>query len=167
MFIIPRFDRKRFSMPANFAYRGGLLLVVSAACALQSAEAQSPARLRPDGIIGTIFLSNADSAPDEVAENFVEAAGGEDANLVILVGGRKRPTTGEEREFLARWQKLEPADVQVVGIGDLDQPGDRASAAKLREASGVWLTGIDAATMAAAARRTKLRGQLQALLDHR
>jgi cyanophycinase len=167
MFFIPRFDRKRFSMPANFAYRGGLLLFVSAAYILQNADAQSPARLRPDGIIGTIFLSNADSAPDEVAENFVEASGGEDANLVILVGGRKRPTTDEEKAILARWEKLEPADVQVIGIGDLDQPGDMASAAKLREASGVWLTGIDAATLAATARGTKLRDQLQALLDHR
>jgi cyanophycinase len=152
-------------MPLKLAFRFSSLLVLSAVCLPQHAVGESPARLRPDGIVGTIFLSNADRAPETVAEDFVDAAGGEDANLVIVVGGQKRPSSDEEKAILARWEKLEPADVQVLAVGGGRWSDDAADTAKLREASGVWLTGVDASSLPASPHTARLAKQLQAVLD--
>jgi cyanophycinase len=152
-------------MPFKLAFRFGSLLLLSAVCMTLRASGESPARLHPDGIVGTIFLSNAVLAPEHVAEEFVDAAGGDEAKLLIVVGGRNRPSSDEEKAILARWEKLEPADVQVLSIGDGHGSDDAASAAKLREASGIWLIGIESGSLSASPRGSMLAKQLRSVLD--
>ena len=64
--------------------------------------AATPAeRLRPDGLVGTVLLANVKPVPDRLVEHFVDMAGGDDAQVVVVVAREKPLSDEDEAKLLA------------------------------------------------------------------
>ena len=136
---------------ASGAIRGVLFAIVVAALnSSYTTAADSIERLRPDGIVGTVLLTNIDPLPGTVVERFVQAAGDEAARLVIVVGREKPLTDNAEEKLLAPWDDLMPASIDLLYIATREQADDAENSDKLHHATGVWLSNIDAPRFAAA-----------------
>jgi cyanophycinase len=142
-----------------------LALAVAAAFANVALAAEAPQRLRPDGIVGAVFLANSDSQSVAVQERFLEAAGGDEANILVIVGSDQPPTREDEEAILGPWLDSEAISVEFVWISNRAQADNPANLKKVRAATGVWIGEFDASQFVKSIRSTKLADELQALLD--
>lgn len=110
------------------------------------------------------MLANVESVTDKIAERFVEAAGGDEAKIVVIIGQEKPLGEEEEKKLLAVWQSASPDSLEHVSIGTREQADDADTVKILHEATGFWLTQFDGPKLAALAGKTKLGGELRAAL---
>jgi cyanophycinase len=125
-------------------------------------------RLRPDGIVGTVVLANVSPAPDRLVEHFVDLAGGDDAEIVVVIPGPRRLADEDEKKLLAPWEKAMPDSVRALYlVGTREQADDPKKAEILHEATGVWFLNVDAKAFLSIARGTRMADELRALLDRK
>src|SRR5207247_1040435 len=117
---------------------GGFLMLVASAADEKPAL---PEHINPAGIPGSILL--AAKMPDAAVKHFVELAGGEKANVVVV------PATAEREKAVKQFEECEKAltaakvaTVELLRLGER-QGNDKPVLEALAKATGVWLTGDD------------------------
>ncbi len=141
-----------------------VLLAASLALLLPSPALQAADRLSPYGIGGTVLLSNVDTISDDLATTFVDAAGGDEAEIVIVVGPDERLADDDEKKLLEPWQAAMPDSVSIATVASRAPANDAGLLAKVHRATGVWLAGFDSKGLAAIGGDSKLAGELRTLV---
>jgi cyanophycinase len=100
----------------------------------------TPPAGEPEVPVGSLLIVGGGAVPDEVAEAFLELAGGKDALLVVV------PTAQEDaiavRHPEARlWKRFGATNVTVLHTRDRKQADDPAFSEPLAKAKGVWFGG--------------------------
>src|SRR5260370_21976803 len=98
-------------------------------------NAPKPVReyVRPEGLTGAILLCP-DAIPDAAIERFVELAGKEKANIVLVISSKKADRATVEK-LAETWKKKSIASVAIIPA-ERYSPGARET---LPKATGVWL----------------------------
>ncbi len=144
-----------------------LIVIIWATLPIRSLAATPAERLRPDGIVGTVVLTNVRPVPDRVVAHFVDLAGGDDAQVVVVMAREKPLSAEDEAKMLAPWEDAEPDTVRLMYVASREQADDAEQAEILHKATGVWLAGFDAKQLLLIARGTRMANELQALLDRK
>jgi cyanophycinase len=144
-----------------------VIVLVVATLPMCSLAATPAERLRPDGLVGTVLLANVSPIPDRLVEHFVDMAGGDDAQVVVVVA-RETPLSDEdEAKLLSPWENAEPDTVKLLYIATREQADDAERAEILHTATGVWLKDFDARQLLSIARGTRLAAELRELLHRK
>jgi cyanophycinase len=113
-------------------------------------------------------LANVSPVPDRLVEHFVDLAGGDDAEIVVVIPGPRRLSDEDEKKLLAPWEKAMPDSVRAMYlVGTREQGDDPKKAEILHEATGVWFLNVDAKAFLSIARGTQMADELRALLDRK
>ncbi len=110
---------------------------------------------------GTLILCGGGSIPGEVFARFIRQAGGSSARIVVLPA--YHPTAQEERELIAEWKRHGARSVVVLKAntrGEADEVAER-----LRDATGVWISGGNQRHLADIYVDTAVEREIQELLD--
>ena len=158
-------ERRRRPVLAAREIDAGLVAIILIALSVRSPAAEPAERLRPDGIVGTVVLADVDSLPGAVVERFVQAAGAEEARLVIVVGREKPLDDDEQSKLLAPWKDAMPDGVETLCIATRAQAEDADHAELLHKATGIWLSNFDIKQLALIARGKRFAAELQAMLE--
>lgn len=141
------------------------LAQVSTAAGPES-ESKQRQRIDPDGISGTLLIAGGGALPDAVFERFVEAAGGEEARIVIIPTASKRADDEKQtRAILERWKERTQGDVQLLHTRSREEADTAKFVAPLQSATAVWFTGGLQARIAKAYLGTRTEKELLALLE--
>ena len=144
-----------------------LIVFVVATLPMCSLAATPAERLRPDGIVGIVLLTNVSPIPDRLVEHFVDMAGGDDVQVVVVVV-REKPLSDEDKaKLLAPWENAEPDTVKLLYIATREHADDAEQAEILHKATGVWLKDFDAKQLLSIACGTRLATELRELLDRK
>jgi cyanophycinase len=145
-----------------------LIALVLIAWSQRSHAADNIERLRPDGIVGTVVLANVSPVPDRLVKHFVDLAGGDDAEIVVVIPGPGRLSDEDEKKLLAPWEKAMPDSVRALYLVGTREPADDPKKVEiLHEATGVWFLNVDAKTFLSITRGTRMADELRALLDRK
>lgn len=90
---------------------------------------------------GTLFICGGGEISDEVMERFVEAAGGENARLVIVTTASETAETDEVEEELEFFRAQSVAALTVLHTRDREMANDPEFAQPLEDATGIWFIG--------------------------
>jgi cyanophycinase len=153
-------ERRRRAVLAKREVAAGFIAMILIASSLRSPAAAPAERLRPDGIVGTVLLANVNPVPDRLVERFVDAAGGDDARLVIVVGREKTLDDDEQSKLLVPWKDAMPDSVEMLCIATREQADDAHHVESLHKATGIWLANFDAERLASM-RGTRFAAVLQ------
>jgi cyanophycinase len=140
--------RDPVEVPAMFRPRPGAgfrpqvvltLLLLAGLAAPLPAQEKAPERIRPAGIDGTLILCGGDKVPKAVKQRFVELAGGDKAELTLLLC---QTHTGEEAEekILAAWSVGKNLHVTTLHAAD-PKPVDDRTVEAIDKATGIWIDG--------------------------
>ena len=114
-----------------------------------------------------MLLANVNPVPDRLVEHFVDMAGGDDAQVVVVVAREKPLSAEDEAKQLAPWENAEPDTVKLLYIATREQADDAERAEILHKATGVWLKVFDAKQLLSIVRGTRLATELRDLLDRK
>lgn len=128
---------------------GSLALIVSPTRAQYDANAPEP--LSP--LKGTLVIGGGGSLPDTTYEHFVDLAGGDEAELVVIT----------DTQPVSLPSALE--DATLFSLEDGNASSSTAVAQALSNATGVWLLADDAFRLADRIRATPLEMALQAVVQ--
>jgi cyanophycinase len=122
-------------------------------------------RLNPAGIEGALVIHGGGKLPDAVVERFMELAGGEKANIVvILTAGESADKSENGTALLEPWKSRKAAAVAVLHTRSRKTADDAAFVEPLRKATGVWFTGGSQARLAETYVGTAVEKELHELL---
>jgi len=119
--------------------------------------------LRASGIDGSVLLVGG-KVPEQVLQRFVELAGGEKANLVVIPTARADADKEDGDKHMEAWQSRRLASVVRLHARSRQTADEAAFVAPLRQASGVWLDDGDAARLADTYLGTAVEKELAAVL---
>ena len=121
----------------------------------------------PRGIQGTVFLAGGGRLAPELMAEFVRAAGGSRARIVVVpTASASADDAGQRDELAARWrQQHEVTEVTVLHSRNRDEADSEAFTAPLRDATGVWFGGGDQQRIADAYLGTRFERELHAVLQ--
>ncbi|MBS0263557.1 MAG: cyanophycinase [Planctomycetes bacterium] len=121
--------------------------------------------LDPDGIAGALVLCGGGRLPDSVRDKFLELAGGKNARLVIIPTASGDDTVeADAREVADIWRAREPASVAILHTRNRDEADSPTFVERLKQATGVWITGGRQSQIAAAYSGTLVEKELAALV---
>jgi cyanophycinase len=106
------------------------------------ASLEPPAVSAAEPISGSLVIVGGGMLPDTVASRFLELAGGQSANILVIPTASIR---AEQPELLTTYNffKSQGVAVDLLHTRDRQRANERAFAERIRQASGVWLTGGD------------------------
>ena len=118
---------------------------------------------------GTLFICGGGALPDRVVDEFVKAAGGEKARIVVV------PTASESADAVAAdaartetllkpWRDRKPAEVVLFHARTAAEADDVERLRSLREATGVWFGGGSQRRLAEAYVGTRFLREVQGVL---
>jgi cyanophycinase len=114
-------------------------------------------RLRPAGIDGTLLLCGEGKVPEAVLKRFLELAGGDKAQMVLLAANAGDAEKAAVRTLTEEMQACKPASLTVLSAwAPAGAAADTARDA-LRKATGVWIAGGKADEKLGPAVETELR----------
>jgi cyanophycinase len=119
---------------------------------------------RPRELSGALVIAGGGRLPNAIPDRFVELAGGKQARIVII------PTASvmaEQPESLATYNYFKQLGVQVdlLHTRDRRQADEETFCDRLRQATGVWLTGGDQSRLIATYCGTRIEQELHQLLE--
>lgn len=128
------------TLPREIWFRrlAGLLLLLGASPALADdsspAAKQTSVRLRPAGLEGAVLLENGPRPSSAAWQQFMELAGGEQANVTIIELGAM--SAHVNREDFGAADGVPVVEIPSRAVASDDQP-----LAKLTDAPGIWMVG--------------------------
>lgn len=90
---------------------------------------------------GTLVISGGGDLPHPVMEKFVDAAGGEQARIVVVTTASETADTDEVESDMDYWRNLNIRSVHVLHTRSRDIANDPDFVRPLDEATGVWFMG--------------------------
>jgi cyanophycinase len=97
---------------------------------------------------GTLVICGGGEVSDDVMRQFVEAAGGEHAHLVVITTASETADTDEIEEDLEFWRNLKIDRLTVLHAPTRETANDPEFVRPLDDASGVWFIGGKQARLA-------------------
>jgi len=133
---------------------------------LRAGDTPTPEFIDPDGVKGSLLLCGGGSLPDAVRDKFIELAGGDKARLVIIPTASGDDTVNEDaKEVAAIWEARKLESVTILHTRNHDEANDPAFVERLKQATGVWITGGRQSQIAAAYSGTLVEKELHALVE--
>jgi cyanophycinase len=90
---------------------------------------------------GTLVICGGGELVEDAIDAFVKAAGGHDAEIVVVTTASSRADTDEIEDELEFWRQRGVANLRVLHTRSRDMANDREFASSLATASGVWFVG--------------------------
>ncbi|HTI50096.1 MAG TPA: cyanophycinase [Planctomycetaceae bacterium] len=97
---------------------------------------------------GTLVICGGGEVSDDIMLQFVEAAGGEDARVVVITTASETADTDEIEEDLEFWRELKLERLTVLNAHSRDTANDPEFIRPLEDASGIWFIGGKQARLA-------------------
>ncbi|MGQ0635398.1 MAG: cyanophycinase [Planctomycetaceae bacterium] len=97
---------------------------------------------------GTLVICGGGDISDEVLLQFVEAAGGIDARIVVVTTASETEDSEGVKEELDFWHSLDLAELTVLHTHSRETANDPEFAAPLAQATGIWFIGGNQAWLA-------------------
>ncbi len=147
--------------------RAGLLAICIPAFFLLTSEGgRAEERIVASGIRGALVICGGGRLAPEIFDTFMELAGGERARVVVI------PTADPKADELERspesilkpWRERGAAQVGVFHARSRELADDAEYVARLREATGVWISGGLQSRLEAVYTDTRVERELHALL---
>jgi cyanophycinase len=127
-------------------------------------KSSTPTRLNPAGIEGALVLHGGGKLPDAVAERFMELAGGEKANVVVIPTAGEQADKAEGAALLEPWKSRKAASVVLLHTRSRKTADQVEFLEPLRKATGVWFTGGSQTRLSDAYVGTAVEKELYAVL---
>ncbi len=90
---------------------------------------------------GALVICGGGYLPDEVRHRFVELAGGEQAQLVVVTTASDTADSPDVERYLELWRKMKVAALSVLHTRSRETANDPAFSEILKTATGVWFLG--------------------------
>jgi cyanophycinase len=90
---------------------------------------------------GTLVICGGGHVSDDVISEFIEAAGGEQARLVVITTASETADSDEIEEELGFWRSKKPARLTVLHTRSRETANDPEFASPLADATGIWFVG--------------------------
>jgi beta-aspartyl-peptidase (threonine type) len=113
---------------------------------------------------GTLVVVGGGKIPDTIVSRFAEAAGGDEARLVVIPTASSDDGLPAANAIAELWKSRGIRHTVLLHTRDRDQTNDDAFVKPLRDATAVWISGGLQSRLAAAYVGTKVQTELQALL---
>jgi len=151
-------------MSAMTRLRAPLVLALAVLAALPAQDAL-PHAIDPAGVPGTLVIAGGGSLPDAVHTAFLEAAGGEAANIVVIpTASRRADADGAEDDYLESWRARPHGSLTFLHTRDREHADTDDFSAALEKATGVWFGGGNQRLILDAYRDTLVEERLMGLL---
>jgi cyanophycinase len=92
---------------------------------------------------GTLVICGGGEISDEVLDEFVVAAGGEQARIVVITTASDTAETDEIEDELEYWREQKLARLTILHTRSKETANDPEFASPLSDATGVWFVGGD------------------------
>jgi cyanophycinase len=90
---------------------------------------------------GTLVICGGGDVSDDVMREFIDAAGGENARVVVITTASETADSDEIEEELEFWREQALARLTVLHTRSRDTANDLEFASPLSDATGVWFVG--------------------------
>ncbi len=90
---------------------------------------------------GTLVICGGGDISDDVMREFIEAAGGEEARVVVITTATETADSDEIEDELAFWRSQPLARLTVLHTRSRDTANDPEFASPLADATGIWFVG--------------------------
>lgn len=90
---------------------------------------------------GTLVICGGGEMPDDVLLQFVDAAGGNDARIVVVTTASETADSDEVEEELEFWRSLDLAQLTVLHTRSRETANDPEFVRPLLDATGIWFIG--------------------------
>ncbi len=90
---------------------------------------------------GTLVICGGGEMSDEVLDEFIQSAGGENAKVVVITTASETADSEEIEEELAFWRSQNLARLTVLHTRSRETANDPEFASPLADATGVWFIG--------------------------
>jgi cyanophycinase len=127
-------------------------------------EQAAPQQGVSSGVEGTLVICGGGRLPDEVMEEFVAAAGGKKARLVVVPTASSLADRLEPEWFLAPWRSRGVASVTLLHTRDREKANQESFVTPLRQATAVWFYGGYQSRLSDTYVGTRFEQELYALL---
>jgi cyanophycinase len=97
---------------------------------------------------GTLVICGGGEISDEVLGEFVDAAGGEEARVVVITTAAESVDSDDVEEEMEYWRAQKLARLTVLHTRSRETANDLEFASPLADATGVWFVGGDQAWLA-------------------
>lgn len=143
----------------------GLLGLLVVTC-LPISQAADPVGgwIDPQGIQGSLVIAGGGKLPQEIIDQFIKLAGGEQAHLVIIPTASARADQDDTTSLLESWQEHKPASLTLLHTRSRDEANRNEFVKPLKKATGVWFLGGAQSRIADAYLDTSVEKELTALL---
>ena len=160
------FPRFRHGLGLAVCLAAALFVAASSEKTSVGADEKPTARapLQPAGIDGVLLLAGGGSLPDAVLDRFQELAGGGQARLLVIAPAGADAAEGPMKHRVEYWQAHRPTSVVVLRPQSQQEIAEPKTLEQLRQATGVWIEGGDAARLGTDLRGTSLAKELLTLL---
>lgn len=112
---------------------------------------------------GTLIIAGGGILPEEIPERFCKLAGGARARLVVIPSYDATPQ--EEKAIIREWKQRRAASVDVAQSRSREDEASSILVSKIRNATGVWMTGGEQAIPANYYPGTEVEDELLKLLE--
>ena len=131
---------------------------------MQNISSNLPAGIRAlYGSGGTLIIAGGGILPEVIPSRFCELAGGARARLVVIPAYDATPN--EERGLIREWKQRRVASVDVALTRSRDDEASSCLVSKIKNATGVWITGGEQTTPAIYYPGTEVESELWNLLE--
>src|SRR5579872_6119679 len=90
---------------------------------------------------GTLVICGGGDISDDVMYEFLDAAGGEDAKIVVITTASETADTDEVEEELEFFRAQDLARLTILHTRSRETANDREFASPLADATGIWFIG--------------------------
>src|SRR5579862_7663289 len=90
---------------------------------------------------GTLVICGGGEMPESVLHEFVAAAGGEEARIVVITTASETADSDEIDDELEFWREQKLAELTVLHTRSRATANDPQFAAPLENATGIWFVG--------------------------
>ena len=143
----------------------GLLGLLAVTCLPISQAADSVGGwIDPQGTQGSLVIAGGGKLPQEIIDQFIKLAGGEQAHLVIIPTASARADQDDTTPLLESWQQHKAASLTLLHTRSRDEANRDEFVEPLKKATGVWFLGGAQSRISAAYLDTAVEKELTALL---
>jgi cyanophycinase len=112
---------------------------------------------------GGLMLVGGGSLPAEARERFIELAGGQQANIVVIPTASGTVEERDAEEWLEPWRAWEVRSLKSFHTRDRELAGSEEFCKVLQEATGIWISGGDQSKLSDAYLGTKAQEIIESL----
>lgn len=130
---------------------------------LRAAEPAAAAVGKGATLVGTLIIAGGGRLPSAICEHFIELAGGKEARIVVIPTASSRADRPQTLTTYAYF-KNKGVNVELLHTRSRQEADTEGFAQRLRNATGVWITGGDQSRLMDAYQGTAVERELHRLL---